>query len=471
MNRLGTRFETLGWAIFAATLLWAPIPYASNRPWAWSLLALLLGLAALCVALAATPGQPPRPLPLVVIAAGLLVAAAPLWGWLQSTSGLLPAPWQHPLWAEVRASGLEVEPRIAISSEGPRDNSMRLVSYLAAFLLAFHFGRDRRSARRIFLLVLAITAAEALYGLFSHFAGIETIFWEATPKVYAGTVTGTFVNRNNFATYLNIGILIGLGFLLRDLLRATGDEELRRRLARILDDIAGRRGLLLFALLILLSASLLTGSRGGFLSLAAALMGFLLLGLLATRPSPRMAAAIILFFALFTGLALYVSGAFVLERLMQVEATGGNRTAAYALALDLIRARPLFGHGYGSFEQLFMLNDDERFSGLIWDKAHNTYLEHAAELGLPAALALYAGMLLLFLYLLSGIFRRRRDQIYPLVATAATILVAVHALVDFSLQIPAVAVTYAAVLGVGVAQARSPRRDRRRLRDRNLQEL
>jgi len=118
-----------------------------------------------------------------------------------------------------------------------------------------------------------------------------------------------------------------------------------------------------------------------------------------------------------------------------------------------------------------MLNDDERFSGLIWDKAHNTYLEHAAELGLPAALALYAGMLLLFLYLLSGIFRRRRDQIYPLVATAATILVAVHALVDFSLQIPAVAVTYAAVLGVGVAQARSPRRERRRLRDRNLQEL
>ena len=38
-------------------------------------------------------------------------------------------------------------------------------------------------------------------------------------------------------------------------------------------------------------------------------------------------------------------------------------------------------------------------------------------------------------------------------------LVALHALVDFSLQIPAVAVTYAALLGIGVAQATpSPKR-------------
>jgi hypothetical protein len=60
---------------------------------------------------------------------------------------------------------------------------------------------------------------------------------------------------------------------------------------------------------------------------------------------------------------------------------------------------------------------------------------------------------LLFLYALRGVFARRRDQLFPLAAAAATVLVALHALVDLSLQIPAVAVTYTALLGLGVAQA------------------
>ena len=44
-------------------------------------------------------------------------------------------------------------------------------------------------------------------------------------------------------------------------------------------------------------------------------------------------------------------------------------------------------------------------------------------------------------------FARRRDQVFALAAVGATVLVALHALVDFSLQIPAVAVTFAALLG------------------------
>ena len=52
-----------------------------------------------------------------------------------------------------------------------------------------------------------------------------------------------------------------------------------------------------------------------------------------------------------------------------------------------------------------------------------------------------------------GVFARRRGQRFTLVAVGATVLVAMHALVDFSLQIPAVAVTFAALLGIGVAQA------------------
>ena len=103
-------------------------------------------------------------------------------------------------------------------------------------------------------------------------------------------------------------------------------------------------------------------------------------------------------------------------------------------------------------QTIFGLFQERWTSPLRVDRAHNTYLEHAAELGLLATAALYLEPVLLFAYCVRGVFARRKDQVFPLVAACATVLVAVHALVYFGLQIPAVAVTYAAILGTGVAQ-------------------
>jgi hypothetical protein len=57
---------------------------------------------------------------------------------------------------------------------------------------------------------------------------------------------------------------------------------------------------------------------------------------------------------------------------------------------------------------------------------------------------------------LSGLraFRSRRSAwIYGWAAACATLLVGTHAALDFSLQIPAVAIVYAVMLGVGCGQA------------------
>jgi hypothetical protein len=45
----------------------------------------------------------------------------------------------------------------------------------------------------------------------------------------------------------------------------------------------------------------------------------------------------------------------------------------------------------------------------------------------------------------------------PAVAVSVSVLVGVHALIDFSLQIQAITLTYMAVLGLGVAQATNTR--------------
>jgi O-antigen ligase len=86
-------------------------------------------------------------------------------------------------------------------------------------------------------------------------------------------------------------------------------------------------------------------------------------------------------------------------------------------------------------------------------RAHNTYLENALELGIPAAAMLCLAIALIAVQCFLGVGRRRRDFVFPALACAVSVQVAVHSLVDFSLQIPAVAAAYALVLGLGYAQS------------------
>jgi O-antigen ligase len=273
------------------------------------------------------------------------------------------------------------------------------------------------------------------------------------PKTaYIGDVTGTFVNRNSFATYANLGLLVCLVLLAEPFLAARSGDDLKRIAVQAMENLLGRRSVLLLALIVLATASLQSHSRGGLLSGIVAVLFLLFLVFLVGRPRP-LVGVVVLAMALGGGWGiLQISGQTSLERLAQTDETGSNRTNIWDIALQAYHERPELGQGYGSYPAAFAQKRDERFV-LTNMMAHNTYLEHLVELGWPATLLLYLGPMLLFLYAARGVFVRRRDQLFPLAAAAATVLVALHALVDFSLQIPAVAVTYAALLGLGVAQA------------------
>ncbi len=452
--------------MFLLLLAVVPLPLGSNRPWAWAPLALSVGAILGLRMLAAFGRREALSMPWP---AGLAIAttlAVMAWAWLQGTSGLLPEAWTHPIWKEVAAAGLDVEPIVSLAAERSRDNLMRLMTYGAVFFLALTFARDRKRARTLFRLLLLVIGLEALYGLLRDFAGLQLFPWEETGQ--AGTaVTGTFVNRNNFATYLNLGILIGAALLFEGVMRAAAAHDLRRLVVAFLDEVMGKRSLLLATLLLLISASLLTGSRGGFLSLAAALVLFVFLVMLLARPRLSRALGSLAALVFLAWVLLGLSGSLTLERLTRDDESGSNRLLAYTVAIELIGERPWLGHGYGTFAEAFLPHRDERFEGqhFVYRKAHNTYLEHAVELGLPATAFLYLGPIVLSGFMLRGVFRRRRDRIFPLVGVTATLLVGVHALVDFSLQIPAVAVTYAAILGTAVVQSVSRHRTAHREAD------
>ena len=64
--------------------------------------------------------------------------------------------------------------------------------------------------------------------------------------------------------------------------------------------------------------------------------------------------------------------------------SGGGRLETYKAALRLIGDHPWFGTGQGTFADAFPAyrSSDAPISG-VWDHAHNTLLEIAADMGVP----------------------------------------------------------------------------------------
>jgi O-antigen ligase len=132
--------------------------------------------------------------------------------------------------------------------------------------------------------------------------------------------------------------------------------------------------------------------------------------------------------------------------------------AVYTITTRSIFDAPVLGYGYGTFADVFpMFRDHSVGTWGKWQMAHDTYLEVFQGLGLLFGSMLVASVVMLVLRCAKGARMRQASETLPCVAAGVAFLLGVHALVDFSLQIQAVAITFMALLGAGVAQSESSR--------------
>lgn len=427
-----------GWLFwpFLLLILGAPALLGANRPLAWSLLA--LGTGALLLIWAAVSGRKPAAAPVALsrlAPAALPLAMAVAWALVQ----ILPLPaLRDPVWLEAAAAlGQPLAARISLAPEEAGTAIMRLVAYGAVLLLAVQFGYSARREGAILWAVALAGGAYALYGLIVFANGNLSLLW-MEKWAYPDSLTSTFVSRNSYATYAGLGLCATLALLARALSE-------RPRAAANEASILCALGLLITA------ALLLTHSRAGIASTSAAIVGMAVL--VAFGAETRRAR--LLFGGCAVGLlaaGTAVLGSGVAGRLApaRIEDWSG-RTGIWSRTVAAILDRPE-GGGLGAFVDFFPAYRDLALglqAGSI-DKAHNLYLEMAAELGLPVAAALIAGTAWLALRLLRPSLRLAPGA--PLAAAGATLLVALHSLADFSLQIPAVTATWLLLLGAGLGR-------------------
>ena len=431
----------------------APLPLGSNREWSWTLCALLAALITLLwVASRGWRSSEMRRFvhPLI----SWLFLASCIWVVIQ-TAAWVPEGWKHPVWGQTgEVLAVNLPGMISVAADDNWTALLRLLSYALVFFMAFQLGSERSRAHAMFGWLVAAGLSYGLLGLLVQWSDYspEWLFGE---KAKLAALRSTFVNRNHFATWQGLTLLCAVSlFYMRFSRGSSRPYEMPKDREGLIEQLILKAWKPLIVVLLMTSAMVLTNSRGGFLATLAAIVVLLML-LDSRSETKKMTARIVVVSTLVvSSLAFYITSEMLLERMEGIDITTEQRLIVYRHVKEGIAENPVLGFGYGTFADSFRLYDRVE-SPVHYDRAHNTWLENLFELGVPAALALFLAIGGLALTCLKGVRRRHRDWAFPATGVAATVLVGVHALLDFSLQIPAVAIMYACIMGIACAQSRS----------------
>jgi O-antigen ligase len=326
---------------------------------------------------------------------------------------------------------------------------------LLALAGGFQVGLDRERARRLVKVIAWSGAVYAIYGIVSHLSDPMHILW-LEKKAYLGSVTGTFINRNTAGAYFgSCAVVWWLLFWERARsIMPRGPLDWNALARRLLSAPPGKVGVAFGMLFLCLAAMFMTNSRGAalvsLLALMAAFLAFF------RRDLPRRTGIVSTFAAggVIALILLETMGAGVSGRFGSQGLSGEGRIDVYKATLRMIADHPWLGIGQGSFADAFPIyrSSDASVFG-VWDLAHNTLLEIAAEMGLPIAVLVVAVWIAMFARLARGIMVRRRGILVPAAALAVAGLAVLHSLIDFSLQIPGYAIVALALVGAGLAQS------------------
>lgn len=425
----GNTNNKLGWVLLLVLGL-SPLPLGSNRPAFWAAWGLLLGgigvvyflsLRASGTRLRVSPRRVPElTVPFALLLLFVAAQTLPL-----GLAGLRTLP-----------AGLDLT-SAAISLDPPTTilTLLQFASYGLLALLFLQVGYRGGRANRVLTSIFLIIVGYALLGLVFQGQLGELLGIQGSPQAVA---TGPFVNRNSYATYLSLGLALGVALAVGHLEGEGGRKH--RKLAAIALVIGG--------LFVIGSALLATQSRMGFF---AGLIGALVVTVLALVRHRASVWLVVLSVLLVGTIGILVfNGGGLLERVGSLETAGDVRADLYRQVWDMIRSSPWVGYGGGTFEIVFpMFHELSVSPDVVWNKTHSTYLALWAELGfLFGSLPLFIVAAATWRLVPSA--SRGAAGVPRLVAIGVITVAAVHSVVDFSLEIQAVAFTFIAIVFLGI---------------------
>ncbi|NNE05755.1 MAG: O-antigen ligase family protein [Xanthomonadales bacterium] len=448
------RHSALPFVMFLAWLVWLPLPLGSNRP-VW----LALAVAWLCATLIVILFKWLRRrfhLPRAfreAKTAWVVLFVFLLWQFLQLTAPAWMIPgFIHDAYQAARSSAPGITPDRYAGFEAMLVSIVVYGGFVCTLLLVDSMYRVKQLLWTLVwvgVVMSVITGITVMDGSQVQVLGVQL--------TSNGTASGSFINRNHFANYLVMTLAAGIGLLMsmQDTRRGL---SWRQRVQRMAETLLGPKARLRVFLALMVITLVLTRSRMGnsafFLSLLVA--GLITLVLIRGRQR-----SLFILISSLVAIDIFIVGTWfgveqVVDRIQatvsveqdQVVINAQDRLDAITETTRMIRQAPLVGSGGGGYFARFpqFRSQDQKFM----DHAHNDYLEFTANYGIPAML-LWAWFL--FLSLAKSLEQLKKRN-HPLALGAsftslmAMIGMGIHSTVDFSLQIPANAVTFMVLLAL-----------------------
>lgn len=431
------------WLLFAA-LIFAPWAYGTTTPWGIVRLNCLLGASVCCWVLGrAFKQRLPRLSPLLVVVTITIL----LLGWGMALNAQSMRDWQYEMF-------VPRQPFVAAAT-GSVDYAssvafmVRVTLLLGCVWLVADSMRRQRFVLELWWIIVVSGTSISLLGLLQKATGAEMIFWaHASPPMT--TFFATYYYHANAGAFLNLTWPFAAGLALRSMER--GHHPLVR-------------AMLISFFVIDLVAVMANTSR-----MAQLVAGLLLLGMLiffaprlfkgaANVPWQVSAGTIVLLLLVVGAIAYSSQWERALARWETMNDGPGGRWDAAQVGWTAAKEAGWFGFGPGSFRAVFPRFQDATELEGTWSFLHQDYLETIIEWGWFGA-ALWA--VVFFGGMGNGVMElwsngRRMLPRYRLMMTLALFAlagVAMHALVDFPLQIASVEL-YAAVCA-GFLWGRTP---------------
>ncbi len=330
-------------------------------------------------------------------------------------------------------AGIEGIPRtISLEPFATQVAALHFLALLIFFGALLTYIDSAKRLRKVVLMVTIFGFVYAFFGILQNVLSPQKIY--GIYDVPYAKPFGSFVNRHNFAAYIEMTLCLPLGLLF------VGAVEKDRRL------------LYVTAIALMGVALILSGSRGGLIALLAAIF-FLLILTAKTKNTKQLALKIgltvLLVATIVVGSAL-IGGETSLTRITEADTTATTRTHIWSVTLDVIKNNLPFGAGFGAFGTAYTpydsLNGLERV-----EQAHNDYLEVTATAGI---VGLIIGGFFLFQLFRSGLKNADTPNTFRrgvcVGALAGCFAILIHSLFDFVLHTTAIAMLFVTLVSLVV---------------------
>ena len=377
-----------------------PILYMGGEVW-WLPLELIIALAGVFCWLLSywwrghSAGRPRFSMTILIFALPFLFAVIQC----VPNSGLtgLLSPKAHSLFEGFNALDIAVaKPSISVAPDLTHHYILFLAIALLFHIMALSHCSERLKMRLMLLGIVCAALGNAGISFYSFFNS------SAKGIINMPVFTGAFMNRNHFGFLMMLGIMCDLG-LLNGIV--SEDKHSHRSKSNDSDEeytwngwkkLVIPLGLILF---VLLTALLLSLSRGAFVGVTVSLLVFGIIWLFKSHEIKRSSRHMILALMILVATTFILATPYGLDALSKRfddismgELTMDLRWLIWKDTVKLIADYRLAGVGLGCFRDRIQPYESGNITKALVYHAHNDYLELLSEVGVPMAILIFLGL-------------------------------------------------------------------------------